>query len=187
MENYGAEHSYWRSRIEDDCETELYDRRYVDEISFSVSAPSFLQPSLLRENPTPSRLYLLLSHLTRFQIDCRDGQVRCCHHAWCFLPLQLSTPPIVDKLTAYGHDARATSHPSVGRRTRLPRATPADDVGYIQSVTSKLAEEGKDNVLVMHSYGSVAGRQSRPGARESRVTKQQGRREVSVAWSTLRL
>jgi hypothetical protein len=36
----------------------------------------------------------------------------------------------------------ATSLPSVGRRTGLPRATPADDAGYIQSVMSKLAEEG---------------------------------------------
>jgi hypothetical protein len=130
---------------------------------FPYQLHPFIQPSLLRENPTSLRLYLLFTYLTRFQNDCLGGQARCCHRVWCFLPLQPSTPPIVNQLTVYGHDARATSLPSVGRRTGLPRATPAGDAGYMQSVTSKLVEEGKDVVLMMHSYGGVARRQSGQG------------------------
>ena len=70
---------------------------------------------------------------------------------------------IVDQLTAYGYEARTISLPSVGRRTGRPAATMADDAAHIQSVTSKLAGEGKDIVLVMHSYGGVAGSESARG------------------------
>jgi hypothetical protein len=81
-------------------------------------------------------------------------------------PLQPSTPPIIDQLTAYGYDTRVTSLPSVGQCTGLPWSRSADDAGYIQSVMSNFADEGKDIVHVMHSYGGVARSQNAQGLAE---------------------
>ena len=50
--------------------------------------------------------------------------------------------------------------PSVSGKTA---ATMADDAQAIQAVTSKVADEGKDVVLILHSYGGVPGTESAHG------------------------
>lgn len=39
----------------------------------------------------------------------------------------------------------------------------ADDAAYVQSITSKLADEGKDILVLTHSYGGIPGTESVKG------------------------
>jgi pimeloyl-ACP methyl ester carboxylesterase len=66
----------------------------------------------------------------------------------------------VSQLTAHKYDAVVVDLPSVGGKTA---ATMTDDAQAIQAVTSKVADEGKDIVLIMHSYGGVPGTESAHG------------------------
>lgn len=145
--NVRASRSRWRiMRSEHSCRRHeqnmitrqwLYDRRHVDEIPFSISAPAFLQlPFCVRALHLRVSTYYF-SHLTRFQNDCLDGKSPLLSSCLGLSPLQPSTPPIADQLTDYGYSARAISLPSVGPRTGLPGATLPEDAGNIQSVMSK--------------------------------------------------
>jgi len=67
---------------------------------------------------------------------------------------------IVDQLTANGYEAQTIELPSVGRKDGVPGATMAEDAASIQSVMSRLADEGKDIVIVTHSYGGIPGTES---------------------------
>lgn len=53
-----------------------------------------------------------------------------------------------------------------GNAPGFPGAALPDDSGYIQSVMLKFADEGKDIVHVMHSYGGVARSQNAQGLAE---------------------
>ena len=53
--------------------------------------------------------------------------------------------------------------PSVGGKTA---ATMTNDVQAIQAMASKVADEGKDIILRMHSYGGVPGTESTHGVRK---------------------
>lgn len=70
---------------------------------------------------------------------------------------------IVDELSSHGYETTAIHLPSIGRRDPTPPATMADDAAYIQSVTSKLADEGKEIIMVTHSYGGICGTESLKG------------------------
>jgi hypothetical protein len=65
--------------------------------------------------------------------------------------------PFVSQLTAHKYDVVVAVLPSVSGKTA---ATMADDA---QAVTSKVADEGKDVVLILHSYGGVPGTESAHG------------------------
>jgi pimeloyl-ACP methyl ester carboxylesterase len=74
---------------------------------------------------------------------------------------------IIDQLSAHGYEAVAVNLPSVGRRNKAPPATMTDDANHIRSVTIELADQGKEIVLVMHSYGGIAGTESAKGLARS--------------------
>lgn len=70
---------------------------------------------------------------------------------------------LVQQISAHGYDVQYVDIPSIGRRGRASPATMYDDAAYVQAFTTKLADEGKDIVLVMHSYGGVVGTESSRG------------------------
>jgi pimeloyl-ACP methyl ester carboxylesterase len=65
-----------------------------------------------------------------------------------------------DSLERHGIDSRVIDTPSVGKRGNLPPATMSDDAEEITNLVSKLLDEGKEVVLMTHSYGGIPGTQS---------------------------
>ncbi|KAF4951700.1 hypothetical protein FSARC_12851 [Fusarium sarcochroum] len=63
-------------------------------------------------------------------------------------------------LQQHGIDSRIVDTPSVGRQGILPPQTMSDDVDEIVRVVSKLTGQGKEVVLMTHSYGGIPGTQS---------------------------
>jgi pimeloyl-ACP methyl ester carboxylesterase len=70
---------------------------------------------------------------------------------------------IISQLSSHGYPALAVSLPSVGRHHGAAPATLAEDAAHIHSVTARLADDGKDIVLAMHSYGGIPGTESARG------------------------
>lgn len=70
--------------------------------------------------------------------------------AW-LLPPAFST--IQDKLSQRGIPSEVPAHPSIGAEP--PNKTLTDDVASFKAVLARLVEEGKDVVVVGHSYGGV--------------------------------
>jgi hypothetical protein len=62
--------------------------------------------------------------------------------------------PFVSQLTAHKYGVVVADLPFVGGKIA---ATMTDDAQAIQAVTSKVAGEGKDIVLIIHSYCGVPG------------------------------
>lgn len=63
-------------------------------------------------------------------------------------------------LTQNGLDVRVVSTPSVGRRDPKPAGTMSDDAAEIERVVTGIFDEGKDAVIMAHSYGGVPTTQS---------------------------
>jgi pimeloyl-ACP methyl ester carboxylesterase len=80
--------------------------------------------------------------------------------------------PVVDAVVAKSYEIRALHLPSValktgqGREGALP--TMYDDAAFIAKEAERLADEGKNVILIGHSYGGVPGTQSAkgPGTKE---------------------
>jgi len=70
---------------------------------------------------------------------------------------------ITEELLPFGYDAIVVGLVSVWQSDDIPAASMADDAAHIRSVTSKLADQGRDIVLAMHSYGGVCGTESAKG------------------------
>ncbi|KAI1808583.1 alpha/beta-hydrolase [Daldinia bambusicola] len=73
---------------------------------------------------------------------------------------------IVDAVKAKGYDIKALPYPSVRLRgepkpEKLP--TMYDDAAFVANEISKLADEGKEVVLIAHSYGGVPATESTKG------------------------
>jgi pimeloyl-ACP methyl ester carboxylesterase len=66
--------------------------------------------------------------------------------------------PVISILTAKGFPTATINLPSVGGISSME-----DDATAIQKVTSKLADEGQQIILVMHSYGGIPGTESAKG------------------------
>jgi pimeloyl-ACP methyl ester carboxylesterase len=96
------------------------------------------------------------------------------------------TPPAFDalraKLLERGIPSEAPPHPSVGAEP--PNKTLADDIASLSSVLKKLVEvEGKDVVLVGHSYGGVVASSAVEGlAKADRETAGQNGGVVRIAY-----
>jgi pimeloyl-ACP methyl ester carboxylesterase len=77
------------------------------------------------------------------------------------VPASFSPPSlyqqVVDDLDGHGYTATTITLLSVTNDRPIPPATLIDDADHIKSVTSKLVDEGKDIIMVMHSYGGVCG------------------------------
>ena len=70
---------------------------------------------------------------------------------------------IADKLREYGYEAIVKCLPSASRSAPEKPATMYDDADYFRSVIEALADEGKDVVVVTHSYGGVVGTEAARG------------------------
>ncbi|KAJ5691737.1 hypothetical protein N7488_012472 [Penicillium malachiteum] len=66
----------------------------------------------------------------------------------------------VQHLSEYGLRATVVDLPSVGNRDPLPAASMMDDADHAKMVTTKLADDGYEIILMMHSYGGVCGTES---------------------------
>jgi pimeloyl-ACP methyl ester carboxylesterase len=67
---------------------------------------------------------------------------------------------VISQLKGHGYPVTALHLPSVGGDLST---TMTDDAAYIQKAVSPLVEDGKEVVLVMHSYGGVPGTESVKG------------------------
>ncbi|KIW15627.1 hypothetical protein PV08_05675 [Exophiala spinifera] len=83
------------------------------------------------------------------------------------VPASFSPPSLytglVEALGRHGYETIVIDLPSVGNRRRFSAATMAEDADHIKSLTSKLADEDKEIILVMHSYGGICGTESSKG------------------------
>ncbi|KAF2489457.1 alpha/beta-hydrolase [Lophium mytilinum] len=70
--------------------------------------------------------------------------------------------PISDSLRAAGYDTYVIYLPSIGRKPG-PAPTMLDDAAYIADAATKVADEGKDILLVAHSYGGIPATQAIKG------------------------
>ena len=74
---------------------------------------------------------------------------------------------VVNELKSHGYEALAIDYPSIGRRDPKPPATMSEDAGFVQTVTTKIANQGKDSLLMTHSYGGIPGTESLKGLTKS--------------------
>ena len=75
--------------------------------------------------------------------------------------------PVFELVRAKGYDIQGLHKPSVGPSAGQPRPGPPptmyDDAAHIANAAEKLADEGKDVIVVAHSYGGVPASQSTKG------------------------
>lgn len=84
-------------------------------------------------------------------------------------------------LESLGFEAHVRDLPSADRRPPSPAATLADDAQYVHHIINRLCAEGKDVVVVAHSYGGCVATEAIKGLTE----KQEGRGKVlSVVYLT---
>ena len=72
---------------------------------------------------------------------------------------------VIDELEAAGYETKGVTLASVGAKTPLKDFQP--DVDAIQQVLKSLVDQGKDIVLVVHSYGGVIGNEAVQGFAKS--------------------
>jgi len=74
--------------------------------------------------------------------------------------------PLIDAVAAKGYEIRGLHYPSVGLKTGPREGAPPsmyDDAAFIAKETEKLADEGKDVILIAHSYGGIPTTESTKG------------------------
>ena len=96
--------------------------------------------------------------------------------------------PVLNAVAAKGYEIRALHLPSVGLKTGPREGSPPtmyDDAAFIAKEAETLADEGKDVVLVAHSYGGVPVTESTKGLGKEERQKQ-GKKGgiVSLAYMT---
>ncbi|OAL34892.1 hypothetical protein AYO20_05853 [Fonsecaea nubica] len=93
------------------------------------------------------------------------------------VPASFSPPSLYSELAgalnSHGYETVVIDLHSVGDRSPLPAATMADDAEYIRSLATKVADQGKEIVLVMHSYGGICGTESIKGVTKAERTLSQ--------------
>jgi hypothetical protein len=85
---------------------------------------------------------------------------------------------LVQSLAEYGLESTVIGLPSVGFRDPLPAALMDQDAEHIRSTTTKLADDGHEIVLVMHSYGGICGTESTAGV--SKTDRQVARKPGGI-------
>ncbi|OAL33078.1 hypothetical protein AYO22_00163 [Fonsecaea multimorphosa] len=84
--------------------------------------------------------------------------------------------PVINAVAAEGYEIQGLHKPSVGLASGKPREgappTMYDDAAFIAKETEKLADQGKDVILVAHSYGGVPVTQSTKGLSKEERKKQ---------------
>jgi pimeloyl-ACP methyl ester carboxylesterase len=72
------------------------------------------------------------------------------------------------RLEALGFPSECPAHPSIGAEP--PSKTLADDTASLRDVLTKLADEGRDLIVVAHSYGGVVASSSVEGLNKAART-----------------
>lgn len=70
---------------------------------------------------------------------------------------------VVDELHNAGYDTLAVEIQTVGPPSTAPAKTMADDAAHIHGIVEALANEGRQVVVVMSSYGGIPGTQAVKG------------------------
>lgn len=78
---------------------------------------------------------------------------------------------VVDKLRESGYETVVENLPSASRVPPEEAATMAEDAALFHDLIAKLADQGKDVVLVTHSYGGVVGTEASKGLSKSERRK----------------
>jgi len=96
--------------------------------------------------------------------------------------------PVVNAVAAKGYDIRTLHPPSVGLKTGPREGEPPtmyDDAAFISKETEKLADEGKNVILIAHSYGGVPVTESTKGlGKEERQMQGKKGGIVNLAYMT---
>ena len=74
--------------------------------------------------------------------------------------------PIVDAVAANGYEIQALHLPTVGLKTGPREGAPPsmyEDATFIATEVEKLSDEGKDVILIAHSYGGIPATESTKG------------------------
>ncbi|KAI1762507.1 alpha/beta-hydrolase [Hypoxylon sp. FL1150] len=82
---------------------------------------------------------------------------------------------IVNAVTAKGHEMKALHYPSIGLKTGPQREGPPtmyDDAAFIANEISRLSDDGKEVMLVAHSYGGIPATESLRGLTKDERQKQ---------------
>ncbi len=77
-----------------------------------------------------------------------------------FCPAALFWDSVVDRLHTAGYDTLAVELPTVQAPSTAPANTMADDAAYINGIIEALANDGKEVLVTMHSYGGIPGTQA---------------------------
>lgn len=75
----------------------------------------------------------------------------------------LQWDPVIDKLHEAGYDAQSLELQTVSPPSTAPPKTMLDDAAHIHGVIEALADNGKDVVVVMSSYGGIPATQAVKG------------------------
>ena len=67
---------------------------------------------------------------------------------------------VVSDLLLRGYEAICLDYPSIGSREQVQGVTMQDDADYINAVATDHANQGKDIIFAMHSYGGICGTQA---------------------------
>jgi pimeloyl-ACP methyl ester carboxylesterase len=81
-----------------------------------------------------------------------------------FCPLSFYTS-IISELKCHGYSVYGIELETVGRRDKAPGMY--DDAAAVASLVSQLADEGKEVVLVAHSYGGIVACEAAKGLAQS--------------------
>jgi hypothetical protein len=97
--------------------------------------------------------------------------------------------PVLDAVTAKGYEIKGLHLPSVGLSALQPRPgvppTMYDDAAFIAKEAEKFADEGKDVIVIGHSYGGIPVTQSIKGlAKEDRQKEGKQGGVVNLAFIT---
>lgn len=71
--------------------------------------------------------------------------------------------PIQDAIKAQGYECFVNNLPSASRNPPEEPATLEDDAVFIRGVIEKIADQGKDIVVIAHSYGGVVATEAAKG------------------------
>jgi len=88
---------------------------------------------------------------------------------------------VVDKLHENRFETIVGNLPSASRSPPEPAATMAEDAAFFHDIVEKLADQGKDVVLVTHSYGGVVGTEA------SKALSKSERREAGKEGGIVRM
>lgn len=82
-----------------------------------------------------------------------------------------SYAPLTDRLQQSGYEAVALTHPSTGPE-KIEEVTVDDDVQHLRNEILKWTEQGREVVVIAHSYGGIPGQAAPQGLSRQDYEKQ---------------